>query len=1077
MLKKKALMRGLSALCSFILALSLVLGGILEANAATIDVALGTVSSTNVSENEELSYTYFTPDDAYLNEDGTGNSKALIQAAIDLGRETAAEGAVLLKNENDALPLSSGSNVTLLGIRSHLNLVGSAFGVKAQGGYISLEQALSQNKTDFANTITSSLGTKYSAGGPTLADGWSGDEFEFDGAGFNLNQTMIDIYENLSNTEKYSHAENEGAVEVYDPAEPSVAELAEVNGDYASSFAQYGDAAIVYIARPSGESADYLPGGVAEGTGASEPLALTDNEREIIALAKEASDKVIVLIASSQSVEIKELKDDPEIDAIAWIGVVGCYGNLGVADVLSGKVSPSGGLFDIFTSQNMSAPAMQNMGYFFYSNTDEVIERSGGVMSFNPGAYTIEAEGIYVGYRYYETRYNDAVLGVHNADSTAGAYESKGGWDYTSEVTYGFGYGLSYTTFDYKIGEPEVSISQNENGATEVFYTFNVEVTNTGDVAGKTPVQIYAQAPYYENGIEKSAIQLINYEKSPVIQPGETVTVPVECDLQYVASYDMEYENADGTTGTYILDPGKYYFAVGNGAHDALNAVLTTQGYSTANGMDYNGNTAQVYQQEITEEDISKTAFSISKTGYQVSNQLEYSDWNYYQEGEVTELSRMDWEATWPKTYENMTLTSEQLINDLNGKYYEYSTTDDTSEVLWGQDNGIHISDMWGLDYDDPKWDLLLDQLTLEEAMYIFTFGGPSIPGADSIGAVEVYMTENAGNGVAVNLASTKTPDAPWAISEDDPNYNWHPEVFANAPLQASTFNPEISYKIGYFTGQESLFCGINILWGPGMNTHRHAYNGRNGEYYSEDPVVTGVCGLEFSMGALESGLVAAPKHFAFNDQESERGGVSPYMTEQRAREVELRAFQIAFEARKYDTEDFDAGMRGLMTSFSKIGGVECTSSYGLMTEILQNEWNFVGYGVTDIYDDTDLWTSVLNAGTTCFDTRGQSGFYKTTFLEGNNLFVNQMHSETLSADLINGDANLQLKLKDAVHKNIYSWTISHVMNRYVGEVTVEWHWTWWRAVYYGLAGVSGVLMVGCAAAYVLNPKRKESEV
>ena len=360
--------------------------------------------------------------------------------------------------------------------------------------------------------------------------------------------------------------------------------------------------------------------------------------------------------------------------------------------------------------------------------------------------------------------------------------------------------------------------------------------------------------------------------------------------------------------------------------------------------------------------------------------------------------------------------------------------------------------------------------------MYIFTFGGPSIPGADSIGTVETYMTENAGNGIAVNLNASKDPNAPWAISSSDPNGNWHPEVFANAPMCASTFNPELMYELGQFTGVESLFTGINILWGPGLNTHRHAYNGRNGEYYSEDPVLSGVAAMEFAIGALDYGLVTAPKHFAFNDQESERGGVSPYMTEQRAREVELRAYQIAFEATKYDTADYDAGMRGLMTSFSKIGSIECTSSEGLMTEILANEWGFIGYAVTDIYDDVDLWTAVLSSGTTCFDTRGQSGFYGTTTLESSYLFQNLIEGVGLSKHLIDGDANLQLKLKDAVHKNIYAWSVSNLMNRYNATTRVESRMTWWRAAYYAAAGVSAVVMVGSAAMYVLSFKDKKKE-
>ncbi len=1072
--KKNALWRGLTSVFCFLLALSIVLGNILEANAGAIDTALGTQSTLTRSENEEDLYTLFKPDDKYLNEDGSGNSAALIKDAIDLGRREAAEGSVLLKN-NGVLPLSSGSKVTLLGIRSHSNLIGSSFGVKAQGPFITLEDALSKNITNFKANIADSVGSRGAPPGPTTK-GWNGGEFEFDGAGFELNQTMIDIYEKLG--EKYPHYENEPAAEVYDPGEPSVAEIAAVNGDYKASFANYGDAAIVVIARPSCEQLDYMPGGVAEGLGFEhgEPLSLTQNELDAIALAKEASDNVIILLQSSVSVEIGTLKNDPEIDAILWCGVPGNYGFLGVADILCGKVSPSGGLFDIFTAYNMSAPAMQNFGRLYYSNTEGTVNRTGGFLGFLPGAYAIEAEGIYVGYRYYETRYYDAVAGVHNATSATGAYATKDAWSYADEVTYGFGYGLSYTTFSFEMGEPTWDI-QIENGIPNVYATFPVTVTNTGKVAGKTPVQIYGQAPYIEGGVEKSAIQLLNFEKSEIIEPGKSEVVDVKVDMQYIASYDVNLENADGTTGGYILDPGKYYFAVGNGAHDALNSIMVVQGMDQSK-MVGTGNAAQVYVKDIDESFISRTAFSVSKTGYKISNQLPYADWNYYQPGEVEYLSRMDWEATWPEQYHNMKLTSQLLIDHLNGKYYELKTNEDVSSVKGGVDHGIHITDMAGVPYDDPKWDELLEQLTLEEAMYIFTFGGPSIPGAESIGAVETYMTENAGNGIAVSLNATKDPNAPWAISEDDPNGLWHPEVFANAPMGASTFNPELMFELGAFTGLESLFTGINILWGPGLNTHRHAYNGRSGEYYSEDPILSGVAAMEFAIGAHKYGLIAAPKHFAFNDQETDRGGVSPWMTEQRAREVELRAYQYAFEATKYDTESYNAGMRGLMTSFSKIGGVECTCSYGLMTEILANEWGFIGYAVTDIFDDVDLWASVLNSGTTCFDTRGQSGFGEGgTTLSSCNLFKNQINEgRGLGADFINGDLNLQNKLKDAVHKNIFAWSESHLMNRYAGETWLEWNFTWWRGIYFACIGVSALAMVACAVKY-LTASKKESEV
>ena len=1083
-MKKRALWRGLTTLFTFIFSLTIIIGVVAESYKATIDTALGTLSEKFVSENTEDDplYDKFQPSAEVLNEDGTGNSHALIQKAIDLNRQQAAEGAVLLKNNNadgQGLPLAGNSQVTLFGIRSHVSLLGSSFGVKAQGPYISLEQALTQNKTDFKNTIAYTLNNNFATGevtrGATL-DSWSGDEFEFEGAGFTVNPVMTAVYDKLNET--YLHSENETPSAEYDPGEPSAAEIKAVNSDYAASFAEYGDAAIVVISRPSAESKDYLPGGVVDGLGAEEPLQLTANERDTIEMAKKCSDNVIVLLNSANAVEIGDLKNDPEIDSILWIGFPGCYGMLGVSDILCGRTSPSGALPDIYATYNMSAPAMQNMGNFQYENGAEMLTRGAGQTGGTTGNYLIEAEGIYVGYRYYETRYYDSVFGNGNAGSPVGAYASSAEWDYDKEVAYGFGYGLSYTDFTQEFeGEPEFNVSTDPvTGVCDATAVFHVKVTNTGDMAGKSIVQIYGQAPYTEGGVEKSAVQLLNFGKTDTLKPGESQVVSVEVDLQYIASYDNTYDNGDGTVGTYILDPGTYYFAMGNGAHDALNHMMARQG-ADPESLSGESNSAMAYEHKITEDFISSTAFSVSKTGEKISNQLDYADWNYFQPGEVTYLSRTDWAGTYPKSYTDMTLVNEELINLLNGDYYTIQTDDDTSGITWGKDSNLMFYEMYGTDFDDAKWQELLDKMTLEEAQYLATFGGPSIPGVSSIGTVETYMTENAGNGVAVNLNASKDTGAPWSISASDPNGNWHPEVFANAPLVAASFNQDLYKEVGSFIGEEALFTGIPILWGPGLNTHRHAYNGRNGEYYSEDPVLSGSAAMEFAIGALDYGLIAAPKHFAFNDQETNRSGVAPYMLEQRAREVELRAYQIAFEATKYDTEEVDAGMRGLMVSFSKIGPVECTASYELMTEILKEEWGFKGYAVTDIYDDTDIYGAVLASGTTCFDTRGISGFYGATTLENCSTFATQVDGSKVSAQLLSGDARLQNAVKDSCHNILYAFSQSSLMNRYNSTTHIEQTMTWWRMAYMAAIAAFGILLLASGALYVVSSKRKEREV
>ena len=887
---------------------------------------------------------------------------------------------------------------------------------------------------------------------------------------------MTAVYDKLNET--YLHSENETPSAEYDPGEPSAAEIKAVNSDYAASFAEYGDAAIVVISRPSAESKDYLPGGVVDGLGAEEPLQLTANERDTIEMAKKCSDNVIVLLNSANAVEIGDLKNDPEIDSILWIGFPGCYGMLGVSDILCGRTSPSGALPDIYATSNMSAPAMQNMGNFQYENGADMLTRGAGQTGGTTGNYLIEAEGIYVGYRYYETRYYDSVFGNGNAGSPVGAYASSTEWDYDKEVAYGFGYGLSYTDFTQEFeGEPEFNVSTDpETGVCDATAVFHVKVTNTGDMAGKSIVQIYGQAPYTEGGVEKSAVQLLNFGKTDTLKPGESQVVSVEVDLQYIASYDNTYDNGDGTVGTYILDPGTYYFAMGNGAHDALNHMMARQG-ADPESLSGESNSAMAYEHKITEDFISSTAFSVSKTGEKISNQLDYADWNYFQPGEVTYLSRTDWAGTYPKSYTDMTLVNEELINLLNGNYYTIQTDDDTSGITWGKDSNLMFYEMYGTDFDDVKWQDLLDKMTLEEAQYLATFGGPSIPGVSSIGTVETYMTENAGNGVAVNLNASKDTGAPWSISASDPNGNWHPEVFANAPLVAASFNQDLYKEVGSFIGEEALFTGIPILWGPGLNTHRHAYNGRNGEYYSEDPVLSGSAAMEFAIGALDYGLIAAPKHFAFNDQETNRSGVAPYMLEQRAREVELRAYQIAFEATKYDTEEVDAGMRGLMISFSKIGPVECTASYELMTEILKEEWGFKGYAVTDIYDDTDIYGAVLASGTTCFDTRGISGFYGATTLENCSTFATQVDGSKVSAQLLSGDARLQNAVKDSCHNILYAFSQSSLMNRYNSTTHIEQTMTWWRMAYMAAIAAFGILLLASGALYVVSSKRKEREV
>lgn len=1054
MFKSRKLWQGLTFVATFLLMLSIVLAFTLENFRSAVDKQLGTTSRVIVSDDNGSIYSRYTPDSEFLNADGTGNSSALVKKAISLGRLQSAEGSVLLKNENGALPLDAGSKVTLLGLRSYVPILGMGTGASVAGGYIDLCTALSGTSTDFENSNTNgSYPEDFSFSSLNIYDRTDGA-----GANFSINPTAQNAYISYNNglgTSKKTVASSPESI-YYDPGEPTVSALTDYQSGLLSSFSQYGDAAIVTVARPSSENVDY--GTVKKNIGADTPMSLTDNERAAIQLATENFDKVIVLINSVNTMEIEELKNNEDIDAILWIGFPGCYGMLGVADILCGRVSPSGGLADVYAVSIDSAPATQNVGEYTFSNS--------GSVGRNSKYYVIEAEGIYVGYRYYETRYYDGIVNKSsNANSSAGAVASSNGWNYSEEVSYSFGYGLTYSEGDltYEI----VDVKERE-GDHEIYLDFKVRVVNGGARDTKANIQIYVQQPYTEGGVEKSAIQLLNYDKSELIPVGQSKEVTVTCDLSYMASYDNTVINSDGSLGGYILNHGVYYFAVGNGAHDALNNILAKQGKKESDGMDYGGNDSLVYVWEYGQE-RDEAIFSVSKSGVQVSNRLDYADYNYYTENSVTYLSRSDWEATYPQEYKNLR-ASASLISDLSGTGENYYTvkTDQNITLSWGQSSNNYAFYQYAdVDFDDDMWDELLEQMSLEEAMLLAAYGGDSIPSVESIGLFECVATENAGTGIIMKLSANLDPNAPWAIQSSDVNYKWDTNVFACAAVIASSFNPDISYETGSFVGNEALFVGLPILWGPGMNLHRTAYNGRNGEYFSEDPVLTGICGMEYAVGARDKGLIVTAKHFAFNDQETRRFYVAPFMTEQRAREMDLRAFQIAVEATAYDNErGEDTGMIGVMASLSKIGGVECTCSVGLIKEILCGEWGFTGYAVTDITDDMDLYSSAIYAGVTGYDLRGSSNI-SYSGLSG--VFGTQVDGSTLSTALYAGDNDMQEAIRESNKRMIWTLCQSNLVNRYNSSSRMVNVMTSWRIAYVAAIAVTAVLAVVGSSMYVLS--------
>lgn len=1020
MSRKRNLWRGLTTLTASLLTVSVAAGPVVDSYRTDIDKFLGTKSSAMVTDS--------TDEDMYTYKSDYSSTTELLDSIEDLGERMSEEGTVLLKNENNALPLSKDET-------QKLSLLGFSSYYPVQGG--DMGSSLNENKGTDADTV---------------------DFVEaLDAKGFKINEDLHDLYKSLEadfktevnmwgNIMEYYHITAPATDGVFASKEPSQEKMDSVDDKWKDSMDDY-NVMLVTIGRSSTENGTYLPG--VDGVDASQdlnqtdPLGLSDDERDLINAAVEAKEnnggKVIVMLNNANAMEIDEIKNNDGVDAIMEIGFPGGYGFYGVADILSGEANPSGHLTDTYAVTNANSPAAQNFGNYQWTNADP---------SVNINAEEVEAEDIYTGYKYYETRYADTVLGQGNADATVGSSTGKA-WNYDDEVSYPFGYGLSYTTFEQTLKSVDVDLANRT-------VTAEVDVKNTGDVAGKDVVQLYTSVPYtdydVENKVEKSAVQLLDYEKTDMIEPGESQTVTITADAQDMASWDSSCENEAGTTGNWILDNGTYYFTVGNGAHEAVNNVLAAQ------DQDVEGNKDNVQTWELG--DFDSSSFAVTLNGTPVENQLQDADLNNWLEDTVTYLSRNDWEGTWPETYKDLTATDE-MISTMADDYSDIEANGDPSSVTFGADNGMTLANMKGVeDITDERWSTLMDQLTLEECLIRTGLGGTSTKVIESITSPEAIQNDGPNGFNSYPLGQYANSDAstgdPCVIAEDDPNRDYKMGVMANETVIGQTFSKQLAAEWGKAVGNYSLWANTAIWWGVGTNLHRTPYNARNHEYFSEDAVLTAGQGAAIIKAGHDYGVLIAPKHLAFNDTEINRTGIAEFMTEQAARENELRGTQSCIE---------DANALAVMTTYNRVGCVTSNAHTGLLLNILHKEWGFKGLMSEDFIQDpayTKIHMAVHNGVTMTCNT-GDNTMAAVEAVWPYWSVENASQSEELLTDL-----------KQAMLYQNYALANSNAMDGMSTSTHIEKLNTWYDNLITGLRIGFGVLTVLCAAMYLLGLKKKE---
>ena len=884
---------------------------------------------------------------------------SIAEAEKTLDQDISGEGYVLLKND-ESLPLAKGTTLSFVSGNSR------DLGVKAK------------------SMLETTLGI----------EGGSADALTpaMEQAGFSVNKTLTDFY---ATGKGKDYVMGPGSVSYGDDEDFSINECPlSVMRDAGVLDSMEGTTPVYVLKRVAGEGRD-MPRSMYNHASSAEDRAKSylepdSTELEILQYLNDNFTNTVLVVNSNAAVELDWLADFPNIKSVLVVPTTGTYGVESLGRILAGDVNPSGRTVDTYVADASKSPAAQNFGDYQY------LDESGNLTKYN---YVSYEEGIYVGYRYYETRYEDAVLNQGNA----------GDFNYDSEVCYPFGYGLSYTTFDWS------GFATSWSGKT---CTATVTVTNTGDVAGKDVVELYAQSPYTDydraNGVEKSAVELVGYAKTKLLEPGESQTVTVTFDESQLAAYDSE------GAGTWVLDAGTYYVTAAHNAHDAANNVLTAKGASVAG----NKSLADTYVPANTDVDVTTYATD-SLTGVAVTNHLDDAA------GDVTYLTRADWEGTFPTHDGEPTSQVSTWGNEINGEdgvSYTYGkvassdllakldSTDSGNpdvkvwegDLTYGADNGLSLIDLRGLDYTDPLWDKLLDQLTPEDYNLMISRAG--------------YGTDY--------VASVDKPAGTDADSTSGWSWGGTGMTFCNPMTVAQTWNQELAYRLGNMIGNESLLGGATGWYAPAMNIHRTPYSGRNGEYFSEDSFLSGAMASQEVKGAAEKGVYTMMKHFAFNEQENHRGdrngqySMATWMNEQSARELYLKPFEMCMKVGDVDLnylkqkadgtyENATRKIRacqGMMTAFNRIGSTWVGGSWELLSGIVRGEWGFDGWIITDNAD-----TGVFMDAEQMIEAGGDAKL------------TTQDQSSMWSFD--SGDAVSYRCARESLHHLLYTMANGHSMN------------------------------------------------